>query len=438
MSAAHQSSDAILVVDHVSKVIGGEEPPTWFGRFVERMNARADGLDEEAWEEGLDDDADVGGLPKGLVASDVSFVVQRGEGLALVGDPHRAVSALMRVLGGISPVTSGVVRVDGRIVYVSDSLARLFGRDGSVRESVLTLGALLRIPTRVTRPALDEILAFASLEGQEKRPLTALRPQDRIRLAIAAALHSDADVFLLDMAAKYVRGTFDPFFSHDLLRFLGDRRAEGRAVVVNAGDVLEECADLCERALLLVDGTLTASGTLREVDRARAALRGEEAMDLSPPAGPPASAVWRTVGVTDEESQSLESPRIPSATQPFVRLLSPSAAPRGSAFVVEVRLDPAEGAEVESVRFAVTVSDGSRTMRFIQPVYQSGAGVARAAVTVDGMTENYCKLVVVGAAETQNVQGRVRRHVGSAMKFGVAMVDHRVEPAPSPGAGASK
>jgi len=128
---------------------------------------------------------------------DVSFHVEPGSAIGLVGRNGSGKTTLLRLLSGIIKPTSGHVDVGGRVGSLLE-LGAGFHPDLTGRENVFLNGSIHGLKRAYVREQLDEIVAFAGLETFIDLPVRTYSSGMYMRLGFAIAAHIDADVLLLD------------------------------------------------------------------------------------------------------------------------------------------------------------------------------------------------------------------------------------------------
>ncbi len=200
---------------------------------------------------------------------EVTFEVQRGEWLGLVGDNGSAKTTLLKLVGGLYRPTRGRVRVDGKVTLLS-ALGIGMLEDLTVEENVLLYGTLYGVPRDRLREELGEIVEWAELDDFRGAPLRSLSSGMRTRLAFSAARHIDADVHLLDEALTAGDRRFRAKCEE---HFQAARRSGGTYVI--ASHDLDFVERLCDRTLWLERGRAKALGDSKEIlDRYRGVRDG--------------------------------------------------------------------------------------------------------------------------------------------------------------------
>jgi ABC-type polysaccharide/polyol phosphate transport system ATPase subunit len=185
---------------------------------------------------------------------DVSFSIEPGEAVGLVGRNGSGKTTLLKLIAGIMKPTVGRVAVGGRVGSLLE-LGAGFHLDFTGRENVYLNGSILGLNRRVVRQHLDEIVAFAELERFIDVPVRTYSSGMAMRLGFAIAAHLDADVLLLDE----VFAVGDEAFQRKCFGRIFDFKRRGGTIVFvsHSAPAVER---LCERAILLRDGRAEYDG----------------------------------------------------------------------------------------------------------------------------------------------------------------------------------
>jgi ABC-2 type transport system ATP-binding protein len=220
---------------------------------------------------------EVSGLTKrygDLVAvDDVSFNVERGQILGFLGPNGAGKTSTMRMITGFMPPTGGTVRVDG-FDTVSDSM-EVRRRIGYLPENPplytdMTVTGYLRFVARLKgvaraeiSDAIDRVTAVCGLDGVRERLLGHLSKGYRQRVGLAQALIHDPPVLVLDEPTIGL----DPkqiIEIRQLVRTLG-----GDRTIILSTHILPEVSQVCERVVIINEGTVAMEGLLNEVTQGR-------------------------------------------------------------------------------------------------------------------------------------------------------------------------
>ncbi len=201
---------------------------------------------------------------------DVSFHVEPGSAVGLVGRNGSGKTTLLRLLSGIVKPTSGRVAVGGRIGSLLE-LGAGFHPDMTGRENVYLNGSIHGLPRATIREKFDEIVTFAGLEDFIDLPVRTYSSGMYMRLGFAIAAHIEADVLLLDE----VFAVGDEAFQRKCFGKIFDFKQRGGTIVFVSHDAAA-VERLCDRAVLLKDGAVFFDGATHDAIVAyRQLLAGE-------------------------------------------------------------------------------------------------------------------------------------------------------------------
>ena len=213
----------------------------------------------------------IAGIPKRLVGApkertrtssliwaleDVTFDLEQGGVLAVIGRNGAGKSTLLKVLSRITEPTRGYADIHGRIGALLE-VGTGFHPELTGRENVYLNGAILGMRRSETRSKLDEILAFAEVEKFADTPVKFYSSGMYLRLAFAVAAHMEPEILIVDE----VLAVGDAAFQRKCLGKMGDVARHGRTVVFvshNMGAVTR----LCNSGIVLERGRVIYQGTV--------------------------------------------------------------------------------------------------------------------------------------------------------------------------------
>ena len=182
---------------------------------------------------------------------DVSFQVQQGEVLGIIGRNGAGKSTLLKILSRVTAPTSGQVKVKGRIASLLE-VGTGFHPELTGRENIFLNGAILGMSKQEVQRKFDEIVSFAEIEKFVDTPVKRYSSGMYVRLAFAVAAHLESEILLVDE----VLAVGDAEFQKKCLGKMGDvATKEGRTVFFvshNMGSI----RNLCEKCILLNYGKL--------------------------------------------------------------------------------------------------------------------------------------------------------------------------------------
>src|SRR3982751_3488234 len=205
---------------------------------------------------------------------DVSFRVEPGSAVGLVGRNGSGKTTLLRLISGIIKPTSGRVDIGGRVGSLLE-LGAGFHPDLTGRENVFLNGSIYGLKRACLREQLDEIVAFAGLEEAIDRPVRTYSSGMYMRLGFAIAAHINADVLLLDE----VFAVGDEQFQRKCFGKIFEFKQRGGTIVFVSHDA-SAVERLCDRAILLRDGVVDFDGPTHDaIVRYRQLLAGDRDPD---------------------------------------------------------------------------------------------------------------------------------------------------------------
>jgi lipopolysaccharide transport system ATP-binding protein len=201
---------------------------------------------------------------------DVSFRVEPGSAVGLVGRNGSGKTTLLRLLSGIIKPSAGTVAVGGRVGSLLE-LGAGFHLDLTGRENVFLNGSIHGLRRAQIREKLDEIVAFSGLEEFVDLPVRTYSSGMYMRLGFAIASHVEADVLLLDE----VFAVGDEAFQRKCFGKIFEFKQRGGTIVFVSHDA-SAVERLCDRAVLLKDGAVAFDGpTHQAIVAYRRLLAGE-------------------------------------------------------------------------------------------------------------------------------------------------------------------
>jgi ABC-type polysaccharide/polyol phosphate transport system ATPase subunit len=201
---------------------------------------------------------------------DVSFRIEPGSAVGLVGRNGSGKTTLLRLISGIIKPTSGRVDVGGRVGSLLE-LGAGFHPDLSGRENVFLNGSIHGLKRSYVRDRLDEIVSFAGLEEFIDLPVRTYSSGMYMRLGFAIAAHINADLLLLDE----VFAVGDEQFQRKCFGKIFEFKQRGGTIVFVSHDA-SAVERLCDRAILLREGRVEFDGPTHDaIVRYRQLLAGD-------------------------------------------------------------------------------------------------------------------------------------------------------------------
>ena len=184
----------------------------------------------------------------------VSFEIERGEFLGIIGRNGSGKSTLLKMIAGIYQPTAGSIVVDGKISPFLE-LGVGFNPELSGRENVYLNGALLGLSTKEVSAMYNEIVDFAELHDFMDQRLNNYSSGMQVRLAFAVAIQAKADILLIDEVLAVGDANFQQKCIKEFERF----KAEGRTIIF-VTHAMDSVQQFCDRVVLLDSGRVSYTG----------------------------------------------------------------------------------------------------------------------------------------------------------------------------------
>jgi lipopolysaccharide transport system ATP-binding protein len=190
---------------------------------------------------------------------DVSFDVERGDRLGVIGRNGAGKSTLLKVLSRITEPTRGRAEIRGRVASLLE-VGTGFHPELTGRENIFLNGAILGMTRREIRARFDQIVAFAEVERFLDTPVKHYSSGMYVRLAFAVAAHLQTDILIVDE----VLAVGDAEFQRRCLGRMRDVADEGRTILFVSHNMAAVAA-LCTHAMFLDKGSCVQFGGAKEV-----------------------------------------------------------------------------------------------------------------------------------------------------------------------------
>ena len=212
---------------------------------------------------------------------DVSFEVQEGEALGIVGHNGAGKTTILKLLSNITAPTRGHITIRGRLAALVE-VSSGFHPELTGKENIFLHGAMLGMRRAEIVRKLNSIVEFSGVGQYIDVPVKRYSSGMYVRLGFSIAAHLDPDILLLDE----VLAVGDVAFQAKCLDRIAELRKSGRTIVFVSHD-LAAVYRLCDRAILLVRGQVVSDGSPRAVidQYQNMAFAGQEASlehDLDP------------------------------------------------------------------------------------------------------------------------------------------------------------
>jgi lipopolysaccharide transport system ATP-binding protein len=249
---------SVISVENLSKkyIIGHQKQESYnnyreeitqgFGRSLEKLihpfaKANEDITHEEFW-----------------ALKNVSFDIQQGDRVGLIGGNGAGKSTLLKILSRITEPTSGKVTIKGRVASLLE-VGTGFHPELSGRENVFLNGAILGMSKAEIKKMFDEIVAFAEVEKFLDTPVKRYSSGMYVRLAFSVAAHLGSEILIVDE----VLGVGDTSFQNKCMEKIEDASNEGRTVLF-VSHSMAMISELCQKGILLKQGSVLFQGGISD------------------------------------------------------------------------------------------------------------------------------------------------------------------------------
>lgn len=190
---------------------------------------------------------------------DVSFDVNDGETLGIIGHNGAGKSTLLKILSRITKPTRGRVEIHGRVGSLLE-VGTGFHHELSGRENIYLNGAIMGMKRTEIAKKFDEIVAFSEIEKFLDTPVKHYSTGMYMRLAFSVAAHLDPEVLIVDE----VLAVGDVGFQKKCLTKMKDTGESGRTVIFVSHD-MHSITRLCSRVIWLKTGAVERDGEAKQI-----------------------------------------------------------------------------------------------------------------------------------------------------------------------------
>lgn len=190
---------------------------------------------------------------------DVTFELEKGDMLGIVGTNGAGKSTLLKAISGIMVPTRGKIQTNGTVAALLE-LTSGFDGDLTVRENTYLRGALLGYTRAFMDQMYDEIISFAELQDFQERPFKQLSSGMKSRLAFSIASLVNPDILILDEVLSVGDGSFRQKSGNKMREIL----ANGVTGILVTHSI-DQVRELCNKVLWLDHGKQMDFGGTQEV-----------------------------------------------------------------------------------------------------------------------------------------------------------------------------
>jgi lipopolysaccharide transport system ATP-binding protein len=189
---------------------------------------------------------------------DVSFKVNQGDVVGIIGRNGAGKSTLLKILSRITEPTIGRIRIKGRVASLLE-VGTGFHPELTGRENIYLNGAILGMSRAEIKSKFDEIVAFAAVEKFLDTPVKRYSSGMYVRLAFAVAAHLEPEILIVDEVLAVGASEFQK-------KCLGKIRevATGGRTILFVSHNMQAVSVLCNRGMFLREGSLEYTGSIKE------------------------------------------------------------------------------------------------------------------------------------------------------------------------------
>jgi ABC-2 type transport system ATP-binding protein len=225
-----------------------------------------------------------------MALSDVSFTIQRGETVGILGRNGSGKSTLMRLMAGVSSPSAGLVRVCGRVAPLL-SVGVGFHQEMSGRENIYVNGMLLGLTHAEITELFDDIVEFSEIRDFIETPVKFYSSGMYMRLGFSVAIHVSPQILLLDE----VLAVGDVAFQLKCFERMRQLQQRGTTIVMVSHN-MHVIRLLCPRTILLRKGHLVYDGdSEKAISQHYQLLNQDGTTDHSGASGMPITILERSV-----------------------------------------------------------------------------------------------------------------------------------------------
>lgn len=255
------SKEIVIKAEHVSKLYRlGQVGTGTLSHDLKRWWALTRGKEDPFLKVGVENDRTKKGAGDYAWAlKDVSFDLEQGDTLGIIGKNGAGKSTLLKLLSRVTSPTQGQIKIKGRIASLLE-VGTGFHPELTGKENIYMNGAILGMTKREITGKLDEIVDFAGVALYLNTPVKRYSSGMYVRLAFAVAAHLEPEILIVDE----VLAVGDADFQKKCLGKMGDVASHGRTIIFVSHN-MQAVQSLCKKALYLKHGQVADMGRTDKV-----------------------------------------------------------------------------------------------------------------------------------------------------------------------------
>lgn len=193
------------------------------------------------------------------ILEDISFEVEAGQAIGLIGQNGAGKSTLLKIISGTMQANAGSVSLNGRVSALLE-LGMGFNPDMTGRANVWNTAGLMGFDKDQIENVMADIEAFAEIGSYFDEPIRTYSSGMQVRLAFSVATAFRPDILIVDEALS----VGDAYFQHKSFARIREFQEQGTTLLLVSHD-RASVASLCDRALLIHEGRVAKDGDPEEV-----------------------------------------------------------------------------------------------------------------------------------------------------------------------------
>lgn len=189
----------------------------------------------------------------------ISFAIEKGDLLGIVGSNGSGKSTILKVLAGIMPPTEGSVSVNGKIAPLLE-LGAGFDTDLTVRENIFLRGAMLGYTKKFIMDKYPEIIEFSELKEYEDVAFRRLSSGMKSKLAFSLASMVHPDILVLDEVLSVGDIAFQKKSSHKMKELI-----HSGITTILVSHSMQQIRSICTKVVWIEQGEMMGIGNTKEI-----------------------------------------------------------------------------------------------------------------------------------------------------------------------------
>lgn len=196
-------------------------------------------------------------LKTNLAFNDVSFTINKGESVGIIGSNGAGKSTLLKMVTGVTFPTSGTVTVRGHVAALLELTAG-FSQEMTGRENIYLKGYLLGLKDEEIKSIENKVVEFADLGDYIDQPVRTFSSGMKMRLGFAININTNPDILVVDEALSVGDAAFKKKCKAKIAELI-----KSGITVLYVSHSMEGVSEICNRAIYLKKGTVMYDGDVK-------------------------------------------------------------------------------------------------------------------------------------------------------------------------------